>query len=104
MRRGFWVIIAQIAATVAAEARPSNAPTAYDLPYCDEVYAYCLQGHSKPECDRLAAEAKQRGSWRIDVEQVGYPVSDIFTVSIVKKPGTADTYVETRQFGCHSHN
>lgn len=85
-----------------ALARPTNAPTHYDLPYCDEVYAYCLTIHGKPECDKLATDAKQRGTWRIDVEREGYPETDMFTVSIEKKAGAADTYIETRQFGCHS--
>jgi hypothetical protein len=102
MRRGIWIIVGLLAAP-AALARPTGAPTAYDLPYCDEVYTYCLQGHSKAECDRLAAEAKQRGVWRLDFEHAGYPETDIFTVSVVKKAGSADTYIETRQFGCHAH-
>ena len=103
MRRGFWVIFCLMAAMPAALARPNNSTNAYDLPYCDEVYAYCLQGHSKPECDKLSTEAKQRGVWRLDVEHAGYPETDIFTVSVVKKPGADNTYIETRQFGCHAH-
>jgi hypothetical protein len=99
----WFVAIGCGALTSSAYARPTGATTAYDLPYCDEVFAYCLQAHEKPECDRLAAEANQRGVWRIDFEREGYPETDMFTVSIEKKPGTANTYIETRQFGCHKH-
>ena len=104
MRRGFWVIFGLMAATPSALARPTNTTNAYDLPYCDEVFTYCLQLHSKADCDRMAAEAKQRGVWRIDFEHTGYPETDIFTISVVKKPGSDDIYIETRQFGCHAHS
>ena len=97
------VALSCAALTSSAQARPTGAPTAYDLPYCDEVYAYCLQTHTKAECDKLAAEAKQRGVWKIDFEREGYPETDIFTLSVEKKPGTPNTYIEIRQFGCHQH-
>lgn len=104
MRKIVGIVALSCAAlTSSAQARPTGAPTSYDLPYCDEVYAYCLQAHPKAECDRLAAEATQRGAWKIDFEREGYPETDMFTVSIEKKPGTANTYIEIRQFGCHKH-
>jgi len=97
------VALGWAALTSAAQARPTGAPTGYDLPYCDEVYAYCMQTHPKAACDQLAAEARQRGAWKIDFEREGYPETDMFTLSVEKKPGTANTYIEIRQFGCHKH-
>ncbi len=101
--RKFLIVSLCLASATPALARPNGGQTIFDLPYCDEVFAYCLQGHSKADCDRLAAEAKQRGAWRISYERDGYPETDMFTLSIEKKAGTTNTYVETRQFGCHAH-
>lgn len=101
--RKILLALAVALAAGAAEARPTGAPTAYDLPYCDEVYNYCLQGRGKAECDRLATDFKQKGVWRLSFEREGYPETDMFTVSVEKKAGSPNTYIETRQFGCHKH-